>query len=496
MLKPISLLTFLLLAPLVANRKVLASGEAIKNELSPEIRRILKKQRISSDSLYFSLRELQTNKEEGYQSENPFIPASLTKIFTAFYALEVLGSDYRYETRLLKKGILKDGVFKGDLYLKGYGDPTLTMARLMDMVLDLKKEGVTKVEGNFIYDDSSLPSIPMLSTFGLGDQTYNPGVSALNLEFNRITIHKSGNLRTKKAIFETMPPMAHFHIEKTNQGLPLDKRFEFSPDSGGEVWNISNKLKYGIYEDLPVRRPSRRTAEVFKYLASLWSMELPSPTPGVTPENASLVSKELSQPLLKILALTLEFSNNLYAEQILLTATGKKDISQAGQALSAWLKKNTPSCDLPLINGSGLTSEHQIKAKCLTDFLYRNALTSHQSRGFMSLLSINGNSGWLSNRLKDPETSFRLWAKTGSLDYIDNVAGILFSRSGKQYAFTLSLFDKELRALLDEATSAYNQKQKPPSPRKAIRAARAANKWRKKARITADKILDHFIRSL
>ena len=481
---------------MVSATPVNASGEVLKNDLSSEIRRILKKQRISSDSLYFSLKELKSSKEESYQSENPFIPASLTKIFTAFYALEVLGADYRYETKLFKKGTLKDGVFIGDLYLKGFGDPTLTMARLMDMVLDLKKEGITKVEGNFFYDESHLPSIALLSNFGLGDQTYNPGVSALNLEFNRITIHKSGDLRTKRALFETMPPMAHFHIEKTDESLPLDKRFEFSPESGGEVWNVSNKLKYGTYEDIPVRRPSRRTAEVFKYLASLWSIELPPPRPGVTPKSASLVSKELSQPLLKILALTLEFSNNLYAEQILLTATGKQYIDEAGKALTTWLKKNTPSCDLPLINGSGLTSEHQIKAKCLTDFLYRNALTSHQSRGFMSLLSINGNSGWLRNRLRDPETSFRLWAKTGSLDYIDNVAGILFARSGKQFAFTLSFFDKQKRALMDEATTAYNQNKKPPSPRKALRAARGANKWRKKARIAADKVLDHFIRTL
>lgn len=60
-----------------------------------------------------------------------FIPASTVKAVTAFAALETLGPGYRFATTLHAKGKLNDGVFDGDLWLKGGGDPLLSVQDLL-----------------------------------------------------------------------------------------------------------------------------------------------------------------------------------------------------------------------------------------------------------------------------------------------------------------------------------------------------------------------------
>ncbi len=468
-----------------------------KTELGPEVKKILTKSGFKEENLSFAFKNLDgPNDFFGHNSQEPFIPASLTKIFTALYALKNLGADYQYVTSLYYKGKIKDGVLIGDLYLKGTGDPSLTMARLMDLAMDLRAKGIKKINGNFFYDESVLPSISALSNFGNGDQTYNPGISALNLEFNRITLYRDGAKRTKNANFVPMPPMVHMQIQKSKKSFPLGTRYRYREDAGGEIWEVSEKERYNLFEDIPVRRPSKRTAETFRTLTELWGIPLPPARPGTLPSNPELIGLDKSQPLLRLLALTLEYSNNLYAEQILLTATKKKSILEAATVLSNWLKKSIPSCELPLLNGSGLTSEHQVRPTCFVDFLDKFALSPVAKRGFMSLLSINGQSGWLKSRLRHPDTNFRIWAKTGSLDYISNIAGVLFTLSGKRYAFSLSLTNLEKRNIIDEAIKKEQDPGTNSLAKRSNRLKKNASRWSRQAKVLADNLLKHFIQTL
>ena len=62
-----------------------------------------------------------------HQPAKPMNPASTMKLVTTFAGLELLGPDYRWKTEAYAAGAIVDGVLEGDLVLKGYGDPKITI---------------------------------------------------------------------------------------------------------------------------------------------------------------------------------------------------------------------------------------------------------------------------------------------------------------------------------------------------------------------------------
>src|SRR3569623_747827 len=87
-------------------------------------------------------------------------PASVMKLVTSFAALNQLGPDYVWKTDVWAEGPIRDGVLEGDLSVKGYGDPTLTLARMWLLQRALRARGVRHIRGNLVLDlsDIELPA--------------------------------------------------------------------------------------------------------------------------------------------------------------------------------------------------------------------------------------------------------------------------------------------------------------------------------------------------
>ena len=126
------------------------------------------------------------NELVAQNADKPFVPASVTKIVTAWLALEVLGGDYRFETRFY----LDD---KRVLYVRGGGDPFLISEELAPLATDLVAVVGKKPIDGIVLDASYYPS--NLSIPGIEDtnNAYNALNSALAVNFNTIDAVRKGN---------------------------------------------------------------------------------------------------------------------------------------------------------------------------------------------------------------------------------------------------------------------------------------------------------------
>ena len=119
-------------------------------------------------------------------ADEPFVPASVAKIVTAWLAMEVLGGDYRFETRFY----LDD---ERMLYVRGGGDPFLTSEELAPLATDLiAKVGKAPIAG-IVVDASYYPSNLHIPGIEDDDEAYDALNSALAVNFNTIYAERSGD---------------------------------------------------------------------------------------------------------------------------------------------------------------------------------------------------------------------------------------------------------------------------------------------------------------
>ena len=85
-------------------------------------------------------------------ARQPMSPASTMKLLTTYAGLELLGPAYSWKTEIYAAGPVREGVLDGDLVLKGYGDPAMTLPNFWDMLRGLGKTGLREIKGNLVLD--------------------------------------------------------------------------------------------------------------------------------------------------------------------------------------------------------------------------------------------------------------------------------------------------------------------------------------------------------
>jgi D-alanyl-D-alanine carboxypeptidase/D-alanyl-D-alanine-endopeptidase (penicillin-binding protein 4) len=144
---------------------------------------------LAGAAIGFCLMDAEGAVIEDHQANTAFIPASSLKTVTTATALEIWGSDFQIETILSAATLPSNGVIEGDLILVGGGDPMLSLADLHIMAEDLKKRGVTSIQGRIIGDGRLFKGSIFDDYWNWGDigNGYGSAVSGLNLEHNRYT---------------------------------------------------------------------------------------------------------------------------------------------------------------------------------------------------------------------------------------------------------------------------------------------------------------------
>ena len=86
--------------------------------------------------------------------ERGLLPASAEKLSVSFTALKVLGPQYRFRTELVGRGARSGRTWRGDLFLVGYGDPTLDASDLDRLARRYADTGMTRIAGRVLGDDT------------------------------------------------------------------------------------------------------------------------------------------------------------------------------------------------------------------------------------------------------------------------------------------------------------------------------------------------------
>ena len=375
-------------------------------------------------------------------------PASVAKAVTALYALDLLGPGYRFSTRLIGTGPVVNGVLEGDLVLAGGGDPVLSTDHLATMAERLKQAGIQSVRGAFQVWGGALPYVQSIDSQQQEHLGYNPAVSGLNLNFNRVYFEWARSSATYIVTMDARtdklrPVVTTARMTVVDRDLPV---YTYTDADGVDDWTVARTaLGDGGSRWLPVRRPALYAGDVFRSMVRAQGIDLPAATEADSlPAGAELV-RLLSDPLDVLIRDMLKYSTNLTAEAIGLTATAARgvhvrNLTQSARSMAQWARR-TMGVGAVFVDHSGLGDASDMSASEMVRVLVA-AVPAGQLRGMMKDIVLVDSQGEAL-----PEPPAMVVAKTGTLNFVSALAGYIRTPGGADMAFAIFSADPSSRTL-------------------------------------------------
>lgn len=367
-------------------------------------------------------------------------PASVTKAVTALYALDALGGAFRFITRIFAVGKVNEGILDGDLILAGGGDPTLSADHLAELATSLKDSGIIRVTGRFLCWRGALPYAEEIEPSQLDHLGYNPAVSGLNLNYNRVHFEwrwASGNWQTTMdaRTENRVPRVTMARVRIVDRAAPV---FDTdAPDS----WTVARSaLGNGGSRWMPVRRPALYAGDVFAGLAREVGVTLPEPeVVDDLPDGGVEVAQHRSPTLRTILQEMLLYSTNLTAEICGLAATQAKlrrslDIEASAAEMARWIGESYGiECDFK--DHSGLSDANRVAGAGMVKLLLAVGADGPLRPIMRRIPMLDADN----RRLEDYPIVVR--AKTGTLNFVSSLAGYIETVEGSDLVFAIFAAD-------------------------------------------------------
>lgn len=419
----------------------------------------------------------------------PLVPASLAKLPTTAFALEKLGTDFTFTTRVLAAGEQRADTLSGDLVIMGGGDPFLVSERLWLLARDVRATGLTAVTGRLIVDGSWLtPDIAdpvRASEREISDRPYAAKLSAMAVNFNAGAIRIQPGRRAGDPVTAEADPLPCTYLRIDNRLVTgtvesaEQLAIKLEPDgNGGEIARIEGTLPAGA----PARVEYRSVSDPLAFSASMvraflaWEgIAIAGPTVFEVPPSGSRLLVEFpSLPLRELVAKANRYSNNFMADQVALALSmrvnpaaadstarpGTADpeawntlpdtvalglssraasLTEAGRWITARLRE---TCDAPAglrqFDGSGLHPGSRLTAETLARLLARTWTDLRIGPDFAASLAVPGQDGTLYRRFKDGPLPI-MRGKTGTMSepMASGIAGYLETSRGAIVAFAI-----------------------------------------------------------
>jgi serine-type D-Ala-D-Ala carboxypeptidase/endopeptidase (penicillin-binding protein 4) len=315
----------------------------------------------------------------GWQSRRSFKPASNEKLGVALAALRRLGASYRIRTELIGAGSRHGTAWRGRLFLKGHGDPTLGAGDLRRLARKLRAAGVRRVTGRIV-----------------GDETY-------------------------------------FDARRTAPGWRASYYKIESPPLSALVVNRAR------VNGRTVDKPALAAAKAFRraLVAAGISVAGRAAT-GPAPKGSRVLAVVRSKTVAAIVRRMNKISDNFYAEMLVkhlgavlrdrgTTAAGCRVVRRVLQT------RNVPLAGVRIADGSGLSQYNRATARAVGAILLAAWRDADVRGPFFSSLAIAGVDGTLEERMRSGPAHGRVRAKTGTLRAASALSGYV----GTRYLFSI-----------------------------------------------------------
>jgi D-alanyl-D-alanine carboxypeptidase/D-alanyl-D-alanine-endopeptidase (penicillin-binding protein 4) len=309
----------------------------------------------------------------------PLIPASNEKLAVSYACLLALGPSFRFSTDALGEGELDGAVWRGDIFIKGYGDPMLSTLDLLKLASQLHSQGIRRVSGQIVGDESFFDTKRMA-----------PG----------------------------WKPWYFINESAPLSALTVDR---------------------ARYQGRVTREPALAAALAFRAALLRAGISVAGRAmTGTAHETAVPLASTESVPLEQILRFTNHASDNFTAE-ILLKQLGAGFALQGTTAAGAEVvhrllaEQQIPLAGVRIVDGSGLSRLDRLTAASLVGMLQSSWLDQDLREILIASLPVAGRSGTLDGRMRGTVAAGRVRAKTGTL----SVASALSGYVKRKYAFSI-----------------------------------------------------------
>jgi len=305
----------------------------------------------------------------------PLAPASNEKLTVSFTALHELGATYRFRTEIFGRGYQEESVWHGDVFLKGFGDPTLTSLQVERLATQIADLGISRIDGRVYGDESWFDA-----------QRTAPGWKA-------------------SYYINECPPLSALIVDR------------------------------GWYDHHTARQPALAAAGELKLLLRKHGVASGTVGLGRAPEDAYALAQVESDPLPAVVAEMDHESDNFIAEMLLKEVgaeTGDAGTTAAGATVVRrdLVAAGVPLAGVRITDGSGLSLDDRLTARALAALLVAVWDDVDLRNPFWASLPIAGINGTLDKRLRKPPARGAVRAKTGTTDRASALSGYVRNQYG------------------------------------------------------------------
>ena len=394
------------------------------------------------------------------------LPASILKLFVTGAALDILGPETKFKTRLYLDGTMEKGVLSGGFYIRGGGDPSfgsdlIKGAPAAEVEFEkwfqaLKAAGVSEINGSVIADDSLFEGQSVPGSWSWEDignyYSAQPTAIAINDNLYKLYLKPGARVGDPVEVLRTEPKIP---------GLRFNDLMLTGPAGSGDngyIFKFPEQYTATLRGTVPlgpaefaikgaIPEPALFAAQEFTDYLNARGLKVLGKASKLKSKMdygaARYVTETSGAPLKDIVFITNKRSFNLYAEMLLrhlAVAKGKPGTAENGiSVLREYMAANgVDVSELKLFDASGLSRLNLVNVDDFTVFLGRLSKKKFVGDYLASLVSPADPdaTGHIKKMGVNTQLEKSLKIKSGSLAGVRGYAGYLTTKKGRLLTFT------------------------------------------------------------